>query len=74
MPVAIKKIPMINAGDLVQFEGSRVPQEFVHQYLASQISQSLFVYAKKIVRFSFIGFLKLWGNTVPLLKKKIAFK
>lgn len=41
LPVAIKKIPMINAGDLVQFEGSRVPQEFVHQYLASQISQTV---------------------------------
>lgn len=43
LPVAIKKIPKKCSGNLVEFQGNQVPEEFVHQYLASQISKSLFV-------------------------------
>jgi len=41
LPVAIKKIPKKFSGDLVEFQGKQVPQEFVHQYLASQISKTV---------------------------------
>jgi len=41
LPVAIKKIPKKFSGDLVEFQGNQVPQEFVHQYLASQISKTV---------------------------------
>lgn len=41
LPVAIKKIPKKFSGNLVEFQGNQVPQEFVHQYLASQISKTV---------------------------------